>query len=68
MQEFNLHHANLLFLFTSILEGFQKLSKMSLTRSLYGLEAIKRVLILSSLGAVPRRTVLEEIGKFSPRS
>jgi hypothetical protein len=29
MQEFNLHRANLLFLFTSILEGFQKLSKMS---------------------------------------
>jgi len=42
--------------------------RSSLTRSLYGLEAIKRVLILSSLGAVPRRTVLEEIGKFSPRS
>ena len=30
MQEFNLHRANLLFLFTSILEEFQKLSKMSL--------------------------------------
>jgi hypothetical protein len=29
MQEFNLHRANLLFFFTSILEGFQKLSKMS---------------------------------------
>ena len=33
MQTFNLHHADLLFLFTSILEGFQKLSKMSLTRN-----------------------------------
>jgi organic hydroperoxide reductase OsmC/OhrA len=30
MQEFNLHRANLVFLFTSILEGLQKLSKMSL--------------------------------------